>query len=277
MQIIRPQSKFSLNLSEVWQYRELLYFFAWRDIKVRYKQAILGLLWTILQPLAMMVIFVIVIHHGMGIENTFIPAPLFYLSGLIIWNLFSQSVSDAANSMVSNANIIKKIYFPRIIIPISSILTSSFDFLANATLFLALCLFYQWTGKIEIGFFSIIVALAISYFITILTSLGLGTLLSAINVKYRDVRYALPFVIQVLFFISPVIYDSDKINNSWINGFISHNPIHSAIQILRSALPVNDFQNLQFPIPSVYIVIICTLAGGLYTFRSMEAYFADIA
>ncbi|MBK8515184.1 MAG: ABC transporter permease [Saprospiraceae bacterium] len=136
--IIKPKSTFTFGWEELWEYRELLYFFTWKEIKVRYKQAVLGILWTILQPLAMMTIFVLLLSQGLGIKTGNIPAPIYYLSGLLIWNLFSHAVTNASQSMVSNANIIKKIYFPRLVIPISAVLTASFDFAISLFLFSAL-------------------------------------------------------------------------------------------------------------------------------------------
>ncbi|MBK9566959.1 MAG: ABC transporter permease [Saprospiraceae bacterium] len=197
--IIKPRSSFAINWQELWQYRELLYFFAWKEVKVRYKQAVLGVAWTLLQPLAMMAVFIILLNRGLGVSTGEIPPPLYYLSGLIIWNLFNHAVTNAAGSMVSNANIIKKIYFPRLVIPISSVLVSSFDFLISLILFFVLILYYQISGNIDISLLLLIPTVLLAYFITAITAFSLGTFLSAINVKYRDVRYALPFLYRVCF------------------------------------------------------------------------------
>ena len=149
--IIKPKSAFTFGWKELWQYRELLYFFTWKEIKVRYKQAALGILWTILQPLTMMIIFVLLLSQGLGIKTGNLPAPMYYLSGLLIWNLFNHGVTHASQSMVSNANIIKKIYFPRLVIPISAVLTSSFDFLINLVLFISLTIYYETQNTMDIS------------------------------------------------------------------------------------------------------------------------------
>ena len=187
--VIKPRSSFAVNWQELWQYRELLYFFAWKEVKVRYKQAVLGVAWTLLQPLAMMAVFIVLLHRGLGVSTGQIPPPIYYLSGLIIWNLFNHAVTNAAGSMVSNAHIIKKIYFPRLVIPISSVLVSSFDFLISLILFFILILYYQITGEIVLSWLMLIPAILVAFIITTITAFSLGTFLAAVNVKYT-VPYA---------------------------------------------------------------------------------------
>jgi len=274
--IIKPKSVFTLGWKELWQYRELLYFFTWKEIKVRYKQAALGILWTLLQPLAMMTIFVLLLSEGLGIKTGSVPAPIYYLSGLLIWNLFNHAVTNASQSMVSNANIIKKIYFPRLVIPISAVLTSSFDFMISLFLFYGLLIYYSFSGEVFISWFNLTFSLFIAYFISVFTAFSLGTFLSAINVKYRDVRYVLPFLIQTLFFITPVMYDTSIIKQPWIKTILELNPLNFAIELVRNNITNTSnifWPNISFFVP---VVIILLYLIAIVTFRKTEAYFADI-
>ena len=274
--IIKPKSVFTFGWKELWQYRELLYFFTWKEIKVRYKQAFLGILWTLLQPLAMMLIFVLLLSQGLGLKTGAIPTPIYYLSGLLIWNLFNHSVTYASQAMVSNGNIIKKIYFPRLVIPISATLTASFDFLISLGLFLGLLLYYEINSDLAIAWINLIISVLIGYIVTIFTAFSLGTFLSAINVKYRDVRYILPFLIQTLFFITPVMYDTSVIQQPWIKQILQLNPLNFAIELIR-----NNLTNISsFALPSITLwvpaIVIILYMIAIYTFRKTEAYFADI-
>ena len=274
--IIKPKSVFNLGWKELWQYRELLYFFTWKEIKVRYKQAALGILWTLLQPLAMMTIFVLLLAQGMGLKTGKIPAPVYYLCGLLIWNLFNHGVTHASQSMVSNANIIKKIYFPRLVIPLSAVLTSSFDFMISLVLFYGLLLYYSIINSFSVAWLHLGISILIAYIIVIFTAFSLGTFLSAINVKYRDVRYVLPFLIQTLFFITPVMYDTSIIKQPWIKTILELNPLNFAIDLIRNNI-INSSTFLwpewSFWVPVVIILLYIT---AIYTFRKTEAYFADI-
>ena len=274
--IIKPKSVFTFGWKELWQYRELLYFFTWKEIKVRYKQAFLGILWTLLQPLAMMLIFVLLLSQGLGLKTGAIPTPIYYLSGLLIWNLFNHSVTYASQAMVSNGNIIKKIYFPRLVIPISATLTASFDFLISLGLFLGLLLYFEINSDLAISWVNLIISVLIGYIVTIFTAFSLGTFLSAINVKYRDVRYILPFLIQTLFFITPVMYDTSVIQQPWIKQILQLNPLNFAIELIR-----NNLTNISsFALPSITLwvpaIVIILYMIAIYTFRKTEAYFADI-
>ena len=274
--IIKPKSVFTFGWKELWQYRELLYFFTWKEIKVRYKQAFLGILWTLLQPLAMMLIFVLLLSQGLGLKTEAVPAPIYYLSGLLIWNLFNHSVTYASQAMVSNGNIIKKIYFPRLVIPISATLTASFDFLISLGLFLGLLLYYEINSDLAISWVNLIISVLIGYIVTIFTAFSLGTFLSAINVKYRDVRHILPFLIQTLFFITPVMYDTSVIQQPWIKQILQLNPLNFAIELIR-----NNLTNISsFALPSITLwvpaIVIILYMIAIYTFRKTEAYFADI-
>lgn len=268
---IKPQNKFSLGLKELWKYRELFYFFTWRDVKVKYKQAALGILWAILQPLIMMLMFTLIFSKGLNVGSDGIPYPVFIISGLLIWNIFSNGLVNSANSMITNANIIKKIYFPRLIIPMSAILTALVDFIFALIIFAVILIYYHQ----HVSIVKLFLYLPLSILITIITTFGLGTFLSALNVKYRDFQYIIPFMIQFLLFANPVLYSSKAFTNPVINGLMRANPIASAIQLCRSIFTgvAVDWQAIMFG----SIVAVLLLLSGIYTFRKTEAYFADLA
>lgn len=269
--IIQAQNKFSLGLKELWHYRELFYFFTWRDVKVKYKQAALGIFWAILQPLVMMVMFTIIFSKALNVSSDGIPYPVFAISGLLIWNIFSNGLLSSANSMVSNANIIKKIYFPRLIIPMSAILTALVDFFFALIIYAAVLIYYQQ----EISILKLFIYLPLSILITIVTTFGLGTFLSALNVKFRDFQYLLPFMIQFLLFANPVLYSAKAFTNPWINAIMKANPIASAIQLCRSIFTGQEVDWTAVATGSVAAVLL--LLAGVYTFRKTESYFADLA
>ena len=267
---IQPPSGFSLGLRELWQYRELFYFFTWRDIKVKYKQTTLGILWALLQPLGMMVVFTFLFSKTWPIDTEPVQYPVFALSGLILWNLFNSSVSQAGESMIQHANIIKKIYFPRLIIPGSTVLVSLFDCFMGFIVFIIYCLLKQqpieWTALL---FFPA------GLFLVIISAFGMGTLLAALNIKYRDFRYTVPFLLQLLFFASQVIYPLRSIKQEWLKTVLSINPINAALEMFRYPLTGNK---MDLPIVLTGIAASCFLfCIGLYFFRKTEAYFADIA
>lgn len=224
----------------------------------------------------MMAIFVLLLSEGLGIKTGSVPPPIYYFSGLLMWNLFNHAVTHASQSMVSNASIIKKIYFPRLVIPISAVLTSSFDFLISLMLFYGLLVYYTISGDLVISWLSFTISLIIGYFISVFTAFSLGTFLSAINVKYRDVRYVLPFLIQTLFFITPVMYDTSIIKQPWIKTILELNPLNFAIELVRNNITNTSqffWPEISFYVP---ILIIALYVIAIYTFRKTEAYFADI-
>lgn len=266
---VNPPFGFSLGLKELWQYRELFYFFSWRDIKVRYKQTYLGILWAILQPLGMMLIFSFLFSKTWKIDSGPVQYPIFVLSGLILWNLFNGSVSHAGESMVKNGGIINKIYFPRLILPCSSVLVALFDFLMGLFLFFVFCIIYkqpvQWSALVYFPAGIIIILLA---------SVGLGSFLAALNVKYRDFRYTIPFLLQFMFFASQVIYPLQLVQQSELKYILAINPVNAAIELFRqplSPVPV-DWSIVGIGIAST--LLICLI--GLYYFRKTEAWFADL-
>lgn len=268
---IKPVGKLTLGFKELWEFRELFYFFTWRDIKVKYKQTVLGILWAILQPFLLMIVFTLFFGHALGVptgNNT--SYPVFVYSGLLIWNIFSSGLSSASNSMVSNAGIIKKIYFPRLIIPISAILVALFDFIMAFIIYIGLLIYYHQPVSPDI-----IIYLPLSILITVLSTFGLGSMLAALNVKYRDFRYIIPFLIQLLLFLTPVIYPISIIKYQWLENILSLNPITGAIELLRSSVGHTPM-NLQLTITSI-IASLVLFFSGLFYFRKTEYYFADLA
>lgn len=268
---IKPQKGILLNLKELWEYRELFYFFTWRDIKVKYKQTLLGFLWAILQPFVMMVIFTMFFNRMLNISSGSVPYEVFSYSGLILWNVFATGVSNAGNSMVANANIIKKIYFPRLIIPISSILVSVFDYFMAFTVYIGLLIYYQ----VDVNVLQMIIFIPLSLLMAMIAVFGAGSLLAALNVKYRDFRYVIPFLIQILFFLAPVVYPISSITNEWLRLLMSLNPMSGAVELSRMCFSSAEI-NIQFLLISLASGLILFFTGLIY-FRKTEAYFADIA
>jgi len=269
---IKPQTKLTLGIAELWHYRELFYFFTWRDIKVKYKQTVLGFLWAILQPLLMTLLFTFSLGRIISENSTLnMPYPLFALSGLVIWNIFSSGLANAGNSMVSNANIIKKIYFPRLIIPISAVLVSLFDFFMAFIIFIGMLFFYQ--TKVSIPHFILFIPL--SLFVTCIATFGIGSWLAALNIKYRDFRYVIPFMIQGLLFLTPVIYPLSLIDNVNLKYLLAINPMYAAVEFFRHGITMQPFDNqlILISVTSAFFFFIV----GLFYFRKTESYFADLA
>lgn len=268
---IKPQNKFSLGLSELWEYRELFYYFTLRDIKVKYKQTVLGFLWAVLQPLIMSFLFAFFLGKAISAYTELnLPYVIFALSGLVIWGIFSSGLNNAGNSMVSNANIIKKIYFPRLIIPISSVLVGLFDFLMAFVVFLIYCLVDHISFHIEA-----LIYFPLAVILTCIATFGAGTLLAALNVKYRDFRYIIPFLIQFLLFITPVIYPISITNNVLLSWILAINPMTAPLDIFRASM-VGEEIHLTHDLISIASSLILLIIGLVY-FRKTEAYFADLA
>ncbi|MBF0548722.1 MAG: ABC transporter permease [Candidatus Riflebacteria bacterium] len=259
----------NLNLKECLRYKELFFFFAWRDIKIRYNQAILGIAWALLQPMTLMVIFSIFWSKAIKID-TGLPYPLFAYIGLIFWMLFSSGMTNSANSMIENANIIKKVYFPRIIIPVSAVIVSIFDFTMTLILSPFLLLYY----RVDLNIFKLLVLLPLSLIITFTSSLGLGLILGSLNIKYRDFRYLIPFLLQSLFFLTPIFFPISILESNALKTIISINPMVTAISLARCAVanePV-DWEALFFWFFfSIFILIV-----GLFFFRKTEIDCADV-
>lgn len=268
---IKPQSKLGFGTDELWKYRELFYFYTWRDIKVRYKQTFFGFAWAVLQPILMMVLFTFVFSKKLGVPSDEIPYPIFVFSGLLIWNIFSTGITAAGNSMINNAHIMKKIYFPRLIIPLSSVLVTLFDFLMALTIYIVLLLYYQ----IPVSFLYFTLSLISAVLITSLATFGIGSMLAALNIKYRDFKYVTPYMVQVLLFATPVIYPASIINDGLVKTIVYMNPVSGSVSLLRSAISDSP---VEWPMVTISIVSasVCFIVGILY-FRKSENYFADIA
>src|SRR5687768_13272596 len=204
--VIQASNKWNLiNLKDIWAYRELLFFLTWRDVKVRYKQTLLGAAWAILQPLFMMIIFTIFFGRLAGVDSAGIPYPIFALAGLVPWTFFSNTITASGNSLVGSAHLITKVYFPRLIVPAAAMMAGLVDFMLAFLLLAGLMIYYRVTLTMQVLFLPVLVLL------TALFGLGVGTWMSALNVKYRDVRFALPFLIQLWLFVSSVILPSSSV------------------------------------------------------------------
>ena len=266
--VIQPSKRLSLlNLKDIWAYRELLFFLTWRDVKVRYKQTALGAAWAILQPLFMMIIFTIFFGRLAGVASAGIPYPLFALAGLVPWTFFANAITASGNSLVGSANLITKVYFPRLIVPAAAMLAGLVDFVLAFVLLCLLMLYYRVTLTVQVLFLPVLVLL------TALFALGVGTWMSALNVKYRDVRFALPFIIQLWLFVSSVILPSSSVPEKW-RWLLLLNPMSAIIEGYRSAL-----FGLPFDWPALGIASVLTVAVllySLYSFGRVERSFADI-
>jgi homopolymeric O-antigen transport system permease protein len=273
--IIEPSHGWvAVRLDELWEHRELLYFFVWRDVKVRYKQTVLGAAWAVLQPLLTMLIFTIFFGGLAGIGSEGAPYPIFSYAGLLPWTFFAQGLGGASNSLVGSASLLKKVYFPRLIVPVSAVLGGLVDF---AVAFVVLGGMMAWYGVlpgIEILLLPLFLMLAFG------AALGTGLWLSALNVEYRDVRYVMPFFIQLLLFVTPVIYPAGKVVDKleamglpgWLYGL---NPMVGVIHGFRWALLGSALS----PGPLLAagsVVTVFLLVGGLFYFRRMERTFADV-
>jgi lipopolysaccharide transport system permease protein len=267
--IIRPKKTFSLNdLKELWQYRELLYFFTWRDFKVRYKQTAIGVGWAIFQPFITMVIFSVFFGTLIKVPSDNIPYPIFVYVGLLIWQFFSSALSETSDCLINNKAIITKVYFPRLILPIASVTTKLVDFFIASIILVGMMIYYHYTPNIA-G----LLILPLLLFITFLAAVGGGLFLASINVKYRDVRYVLPFFIQTLLFVTPVIYPPSVAGKySWI---LAINPMTGVIKAARSALFGNAPINWQLLLISGAVCLVLFIFGLIF-FKKTERYFADI-
>lgn len=269
--IIKPRAKWYLvDFDELWRFRELFYTFTWRDIKVRYKQTFLGIAWVVFQPLAATGIFTIFFGKLAKIPSGNMPYELFVFIGLVFWIFFSGALTGASNSMIENINIIKKIYFPREILPISAVVTSLVDFSISFVAVLIMAFYFGFRPSLNL-----VIILPISLIIASLSASGIGFFLASINVKYRDVRYILPFFIQMMLFLTPVIYPSATVRDSF-RGLFALNPMTGVIESMRTTISGSsgvDFNTLAISTVAAIILFIV----GLSYFRSTENFFADIA
>jgi lipopolysaccharide transport system permease protein len=270
--VIEPSSSWpSLGLNDIWQFRELLYFLTWRDVKVRYKQTLLGAAWAILQPLLTMLIFTLIFGRLAGIKSDGIPYPVFAYGGLLVWTFFSNAVTNSGNSLVGSANLITKIYFPRMLIPGASVGAGLVDFGIAFLVLLGLLIYY----RIPVGL-EVLMVLPLLVLSTLL-ALGVGMWLSALNVKFRDVRYAIPFLIQLWLFASPVIYPASMLQGR-MRWLLMVNPVSGIIENFRTAL-FGQLTGREFDWSALGISALLTVAilfYSAYSFRRMERTFADI-
>ena len=267
--IIQPSHGWlKLNLRDLWDYRELLYFLVWRDVKVRYKQTALGALWAILQPVMTMVVFSIFFGRLAKIPSDGVPYPVFAFTALLPWQLFAYALSESSNSLVGSQNLITKVYFPRLVIPIAGVLAGLVDFAIAFLVLLGLMWYFGIVPTAAIALLPLFVLLAI------VTALSVGLWLAALNVKYRDVRYTLPFLTQLWMFATPVAYPSSLVPERW-RALLGLNPMAGVVEGFRWALLGKAHQPGPLLIVSIVAVIVL-LIGGLMYFRKTEATFADV-
>jgi lipopolysaccharide transport system permease protein len=268
--ILKPSRGFlRLNLGDIWEYRELLYFLVWRDVKVRYKQTVLGAAWAILQPVMTMVVFSIFFGRLAKIPSDGIPYPVFAFTALLPWQLFAYALTESSNSLVSNQNLITKVYFPRLVIPISAVLAGLVDFAIALVVLLGLMWYFGIVPTAAVALLPVFVLFAI------VTALAVGLWLSALNVKYRDVRYTIPFLTQFWMFATPVAYPASLVPEKW-RALFGLNPMAGVVEGFRWALLGKAHSPGPLLVVSV-IAVVVLLIGGVMYFRRMESTFADVA
>ena len=267
--VIKPSKGWvSLGLKDLWAYRELLYFLTWRDIKVRYKQTVLGATWAIIQPFFTMVVFSLFFGRLAKVPSDGIPYPLFAFAALVPWTFFSNGLSQSSNSLVGSANLITKVYFPRLIIPVSSILSGFIDFAIAFAVFILMVLYYGICPTISIILLPFLLLLGFT------TALGVGLWLSALNVKFRDVRYVIPFLTQFWLFATPIAYPSSLLSEPW-RTIYGINPMAGVVEGFRWAILGTDTAPGSMIFVSA-LVSLALLISGVFYFKRVEKSFADI-
>ena len=267
---IRPVvGLFDLDLREIWQYWELLYFLVWREVKVRYKQTVIGASWAIIQPLMTMVIFTIVFGRFAKIPSDGLPYPVFAYTALLPWNFFSQALTRSGASLVVNANMVTKVYFPRLVIPLAASMVPIVDFLISFLVLIGMMIWYgiipSWGGLLVLPFFMVL---------TILIALAVSLWLSPLNVRYRDVEHIIPFLSQFWMYASPVVYPVSLVPEKW-QFLYSLNPMVGVIEGFRWVLLGKESPNFMAIVVSTSVVLIL-LSGGIIFFKKMEGTFADV-
>lgn len=268
--VIQPRGSWrALDLRELWIYRGLLYFLTWRDVKVRYKQTFLGVAWAIIQPLFTMVIFTLFFGRLAGLDQRTggIPYPLFAYAGLLPWTFFSNALTNSGNSLVGSANLITKVYFPRMIVPAAAVAAGLLDFGIGFLLLIPLMVYYKVPPTWNLIMVPVLVML-----ITIF-AVGVGTWLSALNVKYRDIRFALPFLIQLWMFVSPIIYPASILPERW-RWLLHLNPLTGIIEGFKSALFEQPFNWISIAVSTTLTLLMLIYAA--FSFSRVERSFADI-
>jgi lipopolysaccharide transport system permease protein len=268
--IIKPSKGWvSLHLRDLWLYRELVYFLTWRDLKVRYKQSVLGVFWAVLKPFMNMVVFSIFFGSLAKMPSDGVPYPLFYFVGSLPWALFGDSLSVASRSLVSHGNMVSKIFFPRLIIPLSSVMASVVDFLISFVILGGLMIYYQYAPTIYALWLPLLMLLAL------ITSLGVGFWTSALMVRYRDVGYILPFVTNLWMFITPVLYSASMIPEKW-KVIYSLNPMTGVVEGFREALLGTPPALSPLLMGLSVLISLIMFVSGMFYFRRMEKQFADM-
>lgn len=267
--VIRPSKGWvPLRLPDLWEYRELLYFLVWRDLKVRYKQTVLGIAWVVLQPSFITLAFSIFFGRLARVPSDGIPYPLFAFCGLLPWQLFVHALTNSGNSLIANERLITKVYFPRLVVPLSAALSGLVDFIFGFVVLAGLMAYYRVVPTIALWAVPGFVLMAMA------SAVGVGLWLSALNVEYRDVRYIIPFITQFWFFMSPVAYPSSLVPEKW-RLLYGVNPMTGVVEGFRWALLGQTAAPGQWMIVSVLVTLVL-LIGGLYYFRRMEKTFADV-
>jgi lipopolysaccharide transport system permease protein len=267
--VIRPSRGWApLQLRDLWQYRELLYFLIWRDVKVRYKQTALGAAWAILQPFLAMVIFSVFFGRLAGMPSDGVPYPIFAYSGLVPWTFFAYGLNQASNSLVGGANLVKKVYFPRLIMPLAAVLSGVIDFALAFLVLIGLMLFYGMVPTLAV------LLLPLFGLLAMITALSVALWLSALNVEYRDVRYVVPFLTQFWLFATPIAYPSSLLSEPW-RTLYGINPMVGVVEGFRwTLIGAGSPPGAMLIVSSV--VALALLVGGAFYFRRMEATFADV-
>jgi lipopolysaccharide transport system permease protein len=267
--IIRPSRGWiSLNLRDLWEYRELLYFLTWRDVKVRYKQTLLGAAWAIIQPTFTMVVFSLFFGKLAHMPSDDIPYPIFSYAALVPWTFFANGLGQASNSLVASANLIRKVYFPRLVVPISAVISGGVDFALAFLVLLGMMLFYGIVPTAAVVWLPLLLLLAL------VTSLGVGLWLTAMNVQFRDVRYTVPFLIQAWMFATPIAYPSSLLEEPWRTMY-GVNPMAGVVEGFRWALLGTDTPPGPIVLVSALVAVVLLISGAYY-FRRMERTFADV-
>jgi lipopolysaccharide transport system permease protein len=257
-----------IDLSELWHHRELVYFYALRDIKVKYKQTLLGAAWAVLQPVLTMAVFAVFIGRAANLATASVPYPIFMLCALLPWQLFAYALTQSSLSLVQDAEVLRKIYFPRVILPIASVLAGLLDFaIAFAVLLVAMAIYGVVPGLA-------IIALPLVLILVLAAALAAGFWMAALNVQYRDVRYALPFLAQIWFFLTPVAYSSSVVRESW-RFIYSLNPMVGVVESFRWAMLNEPPPSLVGLLSSTAVTVVLFLSGLIY-FRRTERHFADL-
>ncbi len=269
--LLRPTRGWSaLNLGDLWRYRELIFFLTWRDIKVRYKQTVLGAAWAIIRPVISMIVYALIFGQLANLDSEGVPYTIFTYVALLPWQLFSKAMNDTGRSMVSNRNMITKIYFPRLVIPISTVLSGLVDFLIAFVVLIGMMVYYK------ISLTSAIWTLPLFLLLTLISALGIGLWFSSLNVLYRDVGYMLPFLTEVWKYLTPVAYSAQYITGTW-KVIYSLNPMAGVVQGFRWALLGIELDASAPLTMSISVgVSILVLVTGLFYFRRMERTFADM-